>query len=110
MSCASCVKRVETVAERVPGVVESSVNLANESLTVRAGPGFSVGALAAAVRKAGSGGTPRTLEIDVAAMTCAHCRTRVEHTRTKVPGWVSASVKRSTSRAQVEWLGGTPPA
>src|SRR3546814_11997659 len=51
MSCASCVKRVETVAERVPGVVESSDTLANESLTVRAGPGLSVGAVADDTRR-----------------------------------------------------------
>src|SRR3546814_17504808 len=62
MSCASCVKRVETVAGRLPGVVESSVNLANESLTVRAGHGFSVGALAEAVRKAGNSNPAPTPE------------------------------------------------
>src|SRR3546814_5718523 len=41
MSCASCVKRVEAVAGRVPGVAESSVNLASEKLTVRTREGFS---------------------------------------------------------------------
>jgi Cu+-exporting ATPase len=34
MTCASCVGRVEGVLEKVPGVLEASVNLANERATV----------------------------------------------------------------------------
>src|SRR3546814_214345 len=106
MSCASCVKRVETVAGRLPGVVESSVNLANESLTVRAGPGFSVGALAEAVRKAGYSITARKLEIAVTGMTCASCVKRVENAILKVKGVLVASGNLATERASVELLGG----
>ena len=35
MTCASCVGRVERALRRVPGVVQASVNLANEKATVR---------------------------------------------------------------------------
>src|SRR5918994_1193778 len=34
MSCASCVRRVERALEKVPGVLDASVNLANEKATV----------------------------------------------------------------------------
>jgi Cu+-exporting ATPase len=34
MTCASCVGRVERVLEKVPGVLEANVNLANERATV----------------------------------------------------------------------------
>src|ERR687890_1696214 len=34
MTCASCVGRVEKALEKVPGVLEASVNLANERATV----------------------------------------------------------------------------
>src|SRR3546814_8481778 len=65
MSCASCGKRVEAVAARVPGVAESSVNLASEKLTVRTREGFSPTALAEAVRKAGYGVAARRLDVAV---------------------------------------------
>jgi Cu+-exporting ATPase len=106
MSCASCVKRVETVAGRVPGVAESSVNLASESLTVRTGAGFSVATLAEAVKKAGYGIAPRKLEIAIQGMTCASCVRRVENAILKVPGVLTASVNLATERASVELLGG----
>jgi Cu+-exporting ATPase len=34
MTCVSCVGRVERALEKVPGVLEASVNLANERATV----------------------------------------------------------------------------
>src|SRR3546814_15204595 len=53
MTCASCVRRVETAAARVPGVATSSVNFATKKLTVEPGEGFSPEALAAAIGKIG---------------------------------------------------------
>jgi Cu+-exporting ATPase len=108
MSCASCVKRVETVAGRVPGVEDSSVNLASESLTLRTGEGFSADALAVAVKKAGYGVAPRKLEIAVRGMTCASCVRRVENAILRVPGVLAASVNLATERASVDLLGGEP--
>src|SRR5215212_11659896 len=35
MTCASCVGRVERALEKVPGVLQANVNLANEKATVR---------------------------------------------------------------------------
>jgi Cu+-exporting ATPase len=108
MSCASCVKRVETVAGRVPGVEDSSVNLASESLTLRTGEGFSAGALAVAVKKAGYSVAPRKLEIAVEGMTCASCVRRVENAILRVAGVLAASVNLATERASVDLLGGEP--
>ncbi len=53
MTCASCVRRVETVAAKVPGVAASSVNFATKKLTVAPGDGFSPEALTAAIEKVG---------------------------------------------------------
>jgi Cu+-exporting ATPase len=54
MTCASCVSRVEKALKQVPGVVSAQVNLATESAQVKlAGRDADIGALVAAVEKAG---------------------------------------------------------
>jgi Cu+-exporting ATPase len=53
MTCASCVRRVETAAAKVPGVEKSAVNFATKKLTVETGAGFDPEVLEAAVRKIG---------------------------------------------------------
>ena len=56
MTCASCVRSVETALASVPGVESAEVNLANERATVRLGAsGAELGALVHAVARAGYG-------------------------------------------------------
>jgi P-type Cu+ transporter len=61
MHCASCVRRVETGAAKLPGVKSSAVNFATKKLTVETGEGFDPDALDKAIRKLG-------YEIPVGAM------------------------------------------
>ena len=60
MTCASCVARVEKVLKRVPGVTAASVNLANETARIEAGPRVTDAALIEAVRRAGYQAAART--------------------------------------------------
>ncbi len=53
MTCASCVRRVETGAARLPGVKSSAVNFATKKLTVETGEGFDPQALEKAIHKLG---------------------------------------------------------
>src|SRR5690606_35881935 len=53
MHCASCVQRVESALERVPGVEEARVNLALGQATVRTNGLVTVAALQAVVEEAG---------------------------------------------------------
>jgi Cu+-exporting ATPase len=53
MTCASCVRRVENAAAKVPGVGKSAVNFATKKLTVEANQGFSPEVLEKAIRKIG---------------------------------------------------------
>ncbi|HZP94859.1 MAG TPA: heavy metal translocating P-type ATPase [Candidatus Limnocylindria bacterium] len=56
MTCASCVRSVETALASVPGVASAEVNLANERATVRLDPDQAeLGALVKAVERAGYG-------------------------------------------------------
>lgn len=59
MTCAACVRRVEKVLLKVPGVLEASVNLATERATVRSLDGsVDTTVLVAAIEKAGYHATP----------------------------------------------------
>ncbi|MGI2031471.1 heavy metal translocating P-type ATPase [Rhizobium panacihumi] len=53
MTCASCVRRVETGAAKVPGVEKSIVNFATKKLTVETGEGFEPEALEKVIHKLG---------------------------------------------------------
>ncbi|WP_313196929.1 heavy metal translocating P-type ATPase [Rhizobium sp.] len=53
MTCASCVRRVETGAAKLPGVKTSAVNFATKKLTVETGEGFDPQALEKAIQKLG---------------------------------------------------------
>ncbi|CAN7223276.1 heavy metal translocating P-type ATPase [Neorhizobium sp. LjRoot104] len=53
MTCASCVRRVENAAAKVPGIDKSAVNFATRKLTVESAEGFSPEDLEKAIRKVG---------------------------------------------------------
>jgi Cu+-exporting ATPase len=106
MTCASCVRRVEKAAAAVPGVAESSVNFASETLVLKPGPGFSAEALLAAIGKAGYEAKAETLVLEVEDMTCASCVLRVEKALKAVPAVETASVNLATGEAVVKVLGG----
>lgn len=106
MTCASCVRRVEKAAASVPGVAESTVNFATETLSVTTAAGFSASALLAAIDKAGYEAKAETLVLEVEDMTCASCVSRVEKALKSVPSVETASVNLATGEAMVKVLGG----
>lgn len=106
MTCASCVKRVEDGAARVPGVAKANVNLATETLTIVPTSRFDPGALKTALKDLGYAISEETVEIGVEGMTCASCVKRVELAIAAVPGVSSASVNLATERATVSLAGG----
>ncbi|MDR7026818.1 heavy metal translocating P-type ATPase [Rhizobium rosettiformans] len=106
MTCASCVRRVEKAVAAVPGVEESAVNFATETLSVTPGEGFSAEALLEAIDKAGYEARAETLVLEVEDMTCASCVSRVEKALKTVPAVETASVNLATGEAVVKVLGG----
>ncbi len=111
MSCAACVRRVETGIRSLEGVKDAAVNLASGKATVEIDPevvseamvrarivelGYEV--LDAAPTQALG---PSTTTLLVGGMTCAACVRRVELALKAVPGVVDASVNLAASRAAV---------
>ncbi|PYB77886.1 heavy metal translocating P-type ATPase [Rhizobium wuzhouense] len=106
MTCASCVRRVEKAVAAVPGVEQSAVNFATETLSVTPGTGFSAAALLAAIDTAGYEAKAETLVLEVEDMTCASCVSRVEKALKTVPSVETANVNLATGEAVVTVLGG----
>ncbi|WP_423192613.1 heavy metal translocating P-type ATPase [Cupriavidus sp. H18C2] len=107
MTCASCVRRVETALAKVPGVQDVAVNLATEQATLHARDGAALAAAAQAVADAGYDVPRDEVELDIADMTCASCVGRVERALSAVPGVQAAQVNLATERATVTVLRGT---
>lgn len=103
MTCAACARRVERALNKVPGVIQATVNLASEKATVQFdGRTADVGQLVESIRKAGYGVAPRRVELQIGGMTCAACAHRVERALNKVPGVLKSTVNLATERATVE--------
>ena len=101
MTCASCVGRVERALQKMPGVVEATVNLATEAASVRSAAGVGLADLRAAVEKAGYTVGESSVTLGIEGMTCASCVSRVEKALLRVPGVVRAEVNLATESATV---------
>ncbi|HUH89384.1 MAG TPA: heavy metal translocating P-type ATPase, partial [Lysobacter sp.] len=109
MSCASCVGRVEKALAKVPGVQAASVNLATESVEIRAGDEVTATTLVDAVSAAGYRVPGESVDLAIEGMTCASCAGRVEKALAAVPGVLEVTVNLATERATVRTVGGTDP-
>ncbi|MEO4045989.1 heavy metal translocating P-type ATPase [Pseudomonas sp. CAU 1711] len=109
MTCTSCAGRVERALGQVPGVQQSSVNLASEQARITA-PRERLDELLAAVEQAGYSVPLQSLELNLGGMTCASCAGRIERALSGVPGVRRASVNLASERAHIEMLEGTPGA
>lgn len=110
MSCASCVRRVESAIGAVSGVASASVNLATESADISVAPGAdankTLAGVVAAIHEAGYDIPASTIAIDIDGMNCASCVGRVERALLATPGVASASVNLATGRATVSTMSG----
>jgi len=108
MSCAACAKRIEKAVSRLDGVLEVSVNLASEKLTV----GYekqkvSLGRIKETIERIGygviDGRRRKTVTIPIGGMTCAACASRIERVLAKKEGVLRVSVNLATEKATVEY-------
>lgn len=104
MTCASCVRRVENVLKKQPGVAEAAVNLATEKVLITPGMPVELADIVNAVSAAGY--TPVTAETEllVTDMSCASCVSRIESTLISIPGVLSANANLATGRVNVRFL------
>ncbi|WP_320188271.1 heavy metal translocating P-type ATPase [Agrobacterium rosae] len=106
MTCASCVRRVEVAAGKVPGVAASSVNFATKKLTVEPTAGFSAKTLAAAVKKIGYEVAPETITLSAHGLKGADDAARLKVVLEAGPTTVSAEVDAQSGAVTIESMGG----
>ncbi len=108
MTCAACVRRVERVLEKVPGVARATVNLATEQARIEfEGSGVDRAELVEAVRSGGYDVRIAEATLAVGGMTCAACVGRVERALRRIDGVLEANVNLVTERAYVRFLPAT---
>jgi Cu+-exporting ATPase len=111
MTCAACVRRVESGIKSVEGILDASVNLATGKALVEYDPDIvdvkairskvaDLGYEVVEVREPQPADTKKTT-LFVGGMTCAACVRRVENALNGLPGVQAASVNFASSRATV---------
>lgn len=106
MTCASCVRRVETAAAKVPGVAASSVNFATKKLTVEPAEGFSAKTLGAAIKKIGYEVAPERHEFSVEGLKSVVDADRLKGILTAIATTFSADVDLANGKVFVDGIGG----
>ncbi|WP_285275492.1 heavy metal translocating P-type ATPase [Halopseudomonas bauzanensis] len=107
MTCASCVRRVETALLASPGVDSAEVNLAAETARIQLQDPQQLAAVSEAVKRAGYPVATRQRQLAIADMTCASCVRRVETALQKVPGVLDVQVNLASEQARVTMTEGT---
>lgn len=103
MSCAGCVRRVETALRDVDGVGDVTVNLATERARVTGGR---VEDLTARLSKVGYPAREESFAFTVDGLSCASCVGRVEKALLQAKGVTFASVNLATGIATVRSVAG----
>ena len=105
MTCASCVKRVETAISKVDGISDVSVNLATESVSLNFNSPETITEVVRTIEDVGYEVPTTTMTFEIEGMTCASCVKRVEDALKSVDGVIAASVNLATESALVEARG-----
>ncbi len=108
MTCAACAKRVERAVAKLDGVVNASVNIATERLSVEYDKDrLTHKQIADSITAAGYGVVDQAeqniVTIPIGGMTCAACSQRIERVLSRLEGVSTASVNLATERATVTY-------
>ena len=105
MSCASCVRRVETALSALPGVTSAHANLAANAVDVRYDAPASASAITETLAAAGYPARKEQLRFSVEGMSCASCVRRLETALTDVPGVHAARINLADASATLTVAG-----
>ena len=101
LHCVACVGRVEQAVAEVEGVHQAAVNLADETLAVRADAQLKAADVAAAVQAAGYEVPAAEHTLQVEGLHCASCVSNVESGLANVAGVLEVVVNLASGQARV---------
>lgn len=107
LTCAGCVRRATQAIEKVGGVEQVSINLANAQATLFANQTLAPVELRAALKNAGYPAQTETFELQLIGMHCASCVKKIEEVLQQLPGVIEARVQLATESAWVETFSNT---
>ncbi|MEL6518015.1 MAG: heavy metal translocating P-type ATPase [Pseudomonadota bacterium] len=106
MSCAGCVRRIETAIDGLDGITGVSANLATREVHIASNEGVLATEVAKALDQAGYAPARGSVDLAISAMTCASCVGRVEALLMAQDGVFGASVNLATGKARVDTIRG----
>lgn len=106
MTCGACAKAIERVTKKLPGVSESSVNIATEKLKIVYDDSLiKLSEIQNAVDKAGYKllveTTSKTLKLE--GMSCASCAKNIERITRKLNGVIESNVNYATEKLTISF-------
>ncbi|WP_114011658.1 heavy metal translocating P-type ATPase [Cohaesibacter intestini] len=110
MSCASCAGRVEKAVKKLDGVLDATINLANQTAILTLDRPVEQQVLIETFKKVGYPAVTRESRLSIADMSCASCVGKVEKALLATPGVLEASVNLAAQSATISyWEGRTGP-
>ena len=104
MTCAACVRHVESALKSVPGTDQVTVNLALGKASLKYDPDKAGPAdLKKAVEEGGYTASFDTARLELTGLTCASCVANVERAVQALPGVLGITVNLSAGSAQLEY-------
>ena len=107
MSCASCVRRVETALRAVPGVTAARANLATNTVEADFESDATPSAIVEALAEAGYPAVTENRRFSVEGLSCASCVRRLETALATAPNVTEVTVNLADQTARVTFAG--PP-
>lgn len=105
MTCTNCANTIARHLKRQEGVVEATVNFANERAEIIYDPALVKPlALFQTIEAAGYSVVEATLDLPIGGMTCTNCAATIERTLKRADGVLEASVSFASESAHVRYL------
>jgi Cu+-exporting ATPase len=106
MTCASCAAAIEKSLIKVEGILESAINPATGTASIRYDDAKAAPAdIINAVKNSGYDIIPDSVTLKIGGMTCVMCSKSVDNSLKKLDGIISTDISYASGKARVDYIG-----